>query len=174
MARISGDINIFGKTARVKTLILIRHAESGWQTRGTDKDRILTDKGTRDAAFMAQRLASKNLQPEMFISSPANRAVQTLQYFIKELADGEQAVIEEKLYPGNVRDYQILAEAIPDGIHSALIVGHNPAISEYIREMLQNHYIKMLPGSICAIALHADHWSEISYADKELLFMESP
>lgn len=158
----------------MKTLILVRHAESGWQLSGNDKDRLLTEKGTRDAQLMAKLLSTKQLFPEIFIVSPAKRARQTMEYFMHEQAEGVQEMIEEKLYSGDLSDYFHITETIPESKATALIVAHNPVISNFAHEMMGNSYIQMVPGTVCALQIRTEHWSDISWAEKELMLMESP
>jgi len=62
----------------MKTLFLIRHAKSSWGDAALpDKDRPLNDRGRRDAPKMGERLAKRDVKPDLILSSPAVRALKT-------------------------------------------------------------------------------------------------
>ncbi len=63
----------------MKTLILIRHAKSGWHESGsTDFERSLNHRGLKDGPMMGRRLAARldtgNLKLDGFFCSAARRA----------------------------------------------------------------------------------------------------
>ena len=70
----------------MKTLFLIRHAKSSWDdTALADKDRPLNDRGKRDAPKMGKRLADRDVNPDLILSSPAMRALTTAEIIAKKL-----------------------------------------------------------------------------------------
>jgi phosphohistidine phosphatase len=70
----------------MKTLLLIRHAKSSWDTPSQkDFDRPLNDRGHHDAPAMAERLLDKGIKIDAFISSTANRALTTARYFARSI-----------------------------------------------------------------------------------------
>jgi bisphosphoglycerate-dependent phosphoglycerate mutase len=65
---------------------LIRHAKSSWDdTALPDKDRPLDDRGKRDAPKRGKRLAKRDVQPDLILSSPAMRALTTAKIIAKKL-----------------------------------------------------------------------------------------
>jgi len=70
----------------MKTLLLIRHAKSGWNDPSlSDFDRTLTERGKSDAKMMAKRVKEKSIEIDLFVSSPAKRAKKTAKIFMKGL-----------------------------------------------------------------------------------------
>ncbi len=70
----------------MKTLFLIRHAKSSWDdTALPDKERPLNDRGLRDAPKMGERLAKRDVKPDLILSSPAVRALRTAEIIAKKL-----------------------------------------------------------------------------------------
>jgi len=64
----------------MKTLLLIRHAKSSRDDIALpDKDRPLDERGKRDAPKMGERLAKRDVKPDLILSSPARRALTTAQ-----------------------------------------------------------------------------------------------
>ena len=75
----------------MKTLILVRHAKSSWDAVGLeDFERPLNERGKEDAPLMAKRLKDKKIKPDIFLSSPAKRALKTARYFGKEFGFGKK------------------------------------------------------------------------------------
>ncbi|TFH25152.1 MAG: histidine phosphatase family protein, partial [Bacteroidia bacterium] len=61
-----------------RRLIIIRHAKSSWDHNGLDDiDRPLAERGILNAAEMAKRLQEKGIVPELILTSPASRALNT-------------------------------------------------------------------------------------------------
>src|SRR5437899_11500650 len=90
----------------MKTLFLVRHAKSSWDdTALPDKDRPLNDRGKRDAPKMGERLAKRGVTPDLILSSPAKRALETAQIIAKKL-DYKLAdiVVDERLYATGADD----------------------------------------------------------------------
>ena len=83
----------------MKTLFLIRHAKSSWDdTALPDKDRPLNDRGRRDAPKMGERLAKRDVKPDLILSSPAVRALRTAEIIAKKLDYRRKIVVNERLY----------------------------------------------------------------------------
>ena len=72
-----------------KTLFLVRHAKSSWKEAGlADRERPLSGRGKRDAPRMGARLARRDARPELLVTSPAVRAVQTAEAMAVALGRG--------------------------------------------------------------------------------------
>ena len=68
----------------MKTLLLMRHAKSSWKDSDLkDFDRPLNKKGKKTAPLMGHMIADQELVPDRIISSPAVRARQTVEAFVK-------------------------------------------------------------------------------------------
>jgi hypothetical protein len=65
----------------MKTLILLRHAKSGWDDPGLrDFDRPLNAKGQRAAALVGRNLRAMGLSFDRVLASPAVRVVETIDH----------------------------------------------------------------------------------------------
>ena len=108
-----------------KTLYLVRHAKSDWSTGEADFERPLNKRGRRDAPDMGQRLKENGALPEIICCSPARRASQTL-----ELLDlGINACFDGNIYEATVGDLLGIVQNLPDNAQSAMLIGHNPAMT---------------------------------------------
>ncbi len=65
----------------MKTLIIVRHAKSSWDNPDLkDIERPLNDRGEKDAPKMAKRLKEREITPDLLLSSPAVRAIETCRH----------------------------------------------------------------------------------------------
>ena len=111
-------------------LLVLRHAKSAWDTGArTDFERPLSKRGLRDAPRMGRFLADEGLVPDHVVSSPAERARQTVIAVCAELGFDDGAIRwDERVYhatTGALMD--VLAES-PPGARRVLIAGHNPGL----------------------------------------------
>ena len=84
----------------MKSLLLIRHAKSSWKDPSlTDLQRPLKKRGIRNAREMAERIRDLNLEIQKIISSPARRAVQTLDEMADATGFGQDSVSQKKNRP---------------------------------------------------------------------------
>ena len=54
-----------------RTLVLMRHAKSSWETDDPDLERPLSARGERDAEAAGRLLAERGLAPDVVLLSPA-------------------------------------------------------------------------------------------------------
>ena len=148
----------------MKTLHLLRHAKSAWDQPGlADRERPLNKRGQRDAPRMGAALAAQ-LAPMSCAVSPARRAQLTLEGLCNGWpALGEcQHYTEEDLYTFSADD---LVEwiAAQDEHHQALfLIGHNPALTELVNELVGEVVIDNLPtAGYAELALDIDRWSDL-------------
>ena len=81
----------------MKTLVLIRHAKSSWDSKAeTDFDRPLSDRGRKDAPRIAAFLAGKDLEPNQIVTSPAARALTTARMIAGGIGLEEDRILEDR------------------------------------------------------------------------------
>ncbi len=116
----------------MKTLILVRHAKSSWAEPGlADRDRVLNDRGRRNAPEMGKRLAKRDLKPDVVLSSPATRALATAKLLAEEL-DYKCADIrvDDRLYAAEADVVVEVVRELGDGPKRVMVVGHNPEMTD--------------------------------------------
>jgi phosphohistidine phosphatase len=112
-----------------RRLILLRHAKSDWPE-GPDRDRPLAKRGRRDAPRIGRWLHDRGYQPDVVICSAAARTRQTWELVAPEL-DGSPAVrFEPRAYAASALTLRYLIQELPGRYRAALLVAHNPGLSE--------------------------------------------
>ncbi|MCZ4408440.1 histidine phosphatase family protein [Cryomorphaceae bacterium 1068] len=161
----------------MKTIYFNRHAKSDWSNEGlSDYDRPLNTRGLRDAPKMGKRLTVREENIELFVSSPANRAISTARIMSKEFGyDLENIVEVDRLYLPSVRDFLHSISETDNSYGSIILFAHNPGITDVV-EYLTNESLGNIPT--CGIAKvefsNADSWEEISKGTGQLVFFDYP
>jgi phosphohistidine phosphatase len=116
-------------------VILVRHAEAvnlGEDGVSTDFDRHLTPHGREQAAKLAAAFKSRGVLPSVVVSSPLVRAKQTAEPLLATLATPtKEPMLCDYLAAGEMRRRKLTK--FVEGLHAdvAVLVGHNPDLSEY-------------------------------------------
>jgi phosphohistidine phosphatase len=119
-----------------RTLVLLRHAKAETPGAERDFDRKLTDRGETDADAAGAWLADERIHPDLVFCSPAARTRQTWQGVSIALAQvhagggAPEVRYERELYGAGPTEVFDLLRTIPDTVHTVLVVGHNPTVSE--------------------------------------------
>jgi phosphohistidine phosphatase len=143
----------------MKTLYLIRHAKSDWDTTvKRDIERPLNERGLRDATMMAKQLQGLNFKPSILFCSPAQRTVTTSELITKDM----QIIFEKKIYEASLQELTKLIDEFPDEHSEVALIGHNPSMT-YLSNYLTGEFINSIPTcSVIKIELEINSWKEIT------------
>ncbi|MFO7813899.1 MAG: histidine phosphatase family protein [Pelovirga sp.] len=159
----------------MKKLTLIRHAKSDWNSGvARDFDRPLNRRGKKAAPLMAGRILHRGSVPDLLVSSPAQRAVETAVLLADELElPQEQIVYQQNIYEATPLTLVDIVRGLPDVEHIALI-GHNPGLSE-LGLWLCIQAPEWLPTcAVLELELAVADWSAVSSGCATLLYYDYP
>jgi phosphohistidine phosphatase len=148
----------------VKELYLIRHAKSSWDyPQLKDFDRPLNERGEEDAPLMGKVLKENNILPQLILSSPAKRALNTAQIIAKALGYPSSKIEElHSIYHGEMATLMDLLNGIDNQYETVFVFGHNPTFT-YLAEELGGEYIGNLPTcGVVGIRFEIDDWALLS------------
>ena len=121
-------------------LYLLRHAKSSWESYEDDHERVLSDRGRKDACTLGEYLCKNNINFENTLCSSSHRTRETISII--------NTVSPHSIHEINYLDslYHASSNKIKEIIQnhdnkSLLIVGHNPGISELISDLLKSNII---------------------------------
>lgn len=144
----------------MKTLLVMRHAKSSWADPGqADHDRPLNERGRRDAPRMGLWLAEQGLAPDAILCSSAARARETAEA-VADASGADAPAVRPMLYGGDVEDYLAELRRLGDDVDVALIVGHNPTVSELV-DALADAEEAMPTAAVAHLALPVARWTEL-------------
>ena len=112
-----------------RRLILLRHAKSDWPD-VPDRDRPLAKRGRRDAPRIGRWLHEHGYQPDVVVVSDAARTRQTWDLVAPELGGSPAVRFEPRAYAASALTLLYLAQELPARYRTALLIGHNPGLSE--------------------------------------------
>lgn len=148
----------------MKELILVRHAKSDWANESVkDIDRHLNDRGYADAYQLSQWYKSEFSLPDLMVSSPATRAMNTAYIFARTFRMPEaQIMVHGDLYESTLQEYLKVISGIDKKISRLMMFGHNPAITNLTNELNKDLMFENVPTcGIIKIGFPYDSWKEV-------------
>jgi phosphohistidine phosphatase len=160
----------------MKTLYLVRHAKSSWDNAGiSDFERPLNDRGLQSAPSMAGLLKENQVRPDIIISSPATRAIETAVIFCEVLGHDADTIRQHiEIYEGGVRNLQKIVQHIPDNCRVAMIFGHNPTMTEFSNFLTGKHIDNIVTCGIVRIDFGLQSWNEVTMNSGSMVSYDFP
>ena len=147
----------------MKTLLLLRHAESSWKNLTLeDHDRPLNKRGSREAPQAGEFLRESDLVPDAIVSSSSVRAQSTASLVVENCGRQVFVSIDPRVYLADlgtlitvVQDYSSVAQRL-------LVIGHNPGLEQLV-EQLTGEYRKLPTTALAHISLPISDWDELRH-----------
>ena len=161
----------------MKTLILVRHAKSSWNDQAQrDIDRPLNDRGRHDAPLMADRMLARGVCPQRILSSPALRTVSTAEIFANHLSIPNELIHHERqIYLASSGHLLNLIKHQDDNIDSIMLVGHNPALTDFFNDLCATARLDNMPTCCVAeLIIDISSWSDLEFGKAELQEIDYP
>ncbi len=152
----------------MKTLLLFRHAKSDWANDLPDFDRPLNARGQKAAERMGRWMKQAHIQPEWIVSSPARRALETVQGLRQHLDIPDTLVhFDERLYLADVAALLEVAARCPQDMDDIMLMGHNPGMDELLTFLCGPNLPRSKKGKLMATATLAqvslpDDWQQLT------------
>jgi phosphohistidine phosphatase len=166
----------FTKLLCVKSLLLVRHAKSSWSnTNLADFDRPLNDRGNRDAPTMAKRLMAKGISIDLYLTSPAKRALQTAQHFLATMkAEKHQLKLAPELYQAEMADFYAAINGQANHHSVVAIFSHNPGITQMAGSLGIANIDDMPTCAIFGVHALCNDWAKFEAAEKRYWMFDYP
>jgi phosphohistidine phosphatase len=146
-----------------KNLFLIRHAHAESNDEIRDFDRKLTPRGLVDATEMSKRLLHHDISPELILSSPATRAMNTAKLFAENLSIPFNKIQPENtIYEASRNTLLSLITHIDNKYSTVALFGHNPGISDLLN-YLSNNSIRIIPtAGVVQLKFDTENWGMVT------------
>jgi len=162
----------------VKTLYVIRHAKSSWDSPfSDDHDRPLNDRGKRDAPRMGKRLKEKEIHPGIMVSSTAKRALSTAKRIAKVLGYPKDNIKTDRgLYHADEVTTLNIVQELKDNVDTAMIFSHNPGLTDFVNSLMDGELdIDNVPTcGVVAFKFDVESWSDVQWGTGKILFFDYP
>lgn len=163
-----------------RELLLLRHGKSDWETGREDLHRPLVERGREAARRIGVWLPQHDMVPDLVISSPAARALETARKCCKTMGLRPQDIQQEReVYLAEVDDLLEVVTACPAKAKRVMLVGHNPGLEEFLLYLTADRIEipadgKLLPtGTLARLRMPHD-WSNLPRGCAELLNLVRP
>ncbi len=161
----------------MKTLYLVRHSKAISSESGVnDFKRALTKRGVDDAKTMSKRLGKKRIAPNILISSPADRALETAHIFATEFDyPVRNILLKEEIYGGGAAEIRHLLTQLDDSDDVAMLFGHEPALSNLAALLLsETEGLEMRTTGVVGIGFETASWQALGEQTGILLLFDFP
>ncbi len=161
----------------MKRLVLVRHAKTEVIRYDiTDYQRSLKERGINDSKLIANKLLLKDIIPNLIVSSPANRAIETTLLFADILKYPTEKIVKiDDLYDGfTTQEFLDMLNELGENHETVMIVGHNPSI-EYLAFNLTEEFYEAVPTcTVIGIEFDIKKWSDLEVRTGQISFFEYP
>ena len=112
---------------------MLRHAKSDWPEGVPDHDRPLAKRGRRDAPKVGRWLIRHGYLPDVVVCSTAQRTRETWDLVGANLNSAKPDVtFDPRAYGASAQTLLYLARELPERCRTALLIAHNPGVSEFV------------------------------------------
>ncbi len=160
----------------MKTIYLVRHAKAALgNPNNPDMDRPLLEKGLKRTKRIIDFLHSEMTSVDLIISSPAVRALETAKVLAYALNYPIEEIKQERaIYFGDAEKIGDQFYDISPSINYLMVVGHNPAITNFANLFLPHPIDYLSTSGVVCIELDTDNWEEVLIAKHNIKFLATP
>ncbi len=160
----------------MKRLLIVRHAKSSWEfSQLSDFERPLNSRGEKDVPDMAERVNQHSFNPQLLISSPANRAIATAKGFAKALGIPDADIIQdENHYHASSERLRSIIKKFDNEFDRIMIFGHNPGLTYLINELSGFRLDNLPTCGVCGIEFKVDSWADVKKGIGRKFFYDFP
>lgn len=160
----------------MKQLTILRHAKSSWDLpEMEDIYRPLNARGVKNAYAIGDELAIRGVFPDVVITSPAVRAMNTAIIISRKLDFPlERIESNQRLYEASVADILDVIASVENSISHLMVVAHNPTLTMLINRMQKKPLDNLPTCGVYHLELDISSWSEIYDAKGKVQFALFP
>ncbi|MFO7977826.1 MAG: histidine phosphatase family protein [Bacteroidales bacterium] len=160
----------------MKTLYIVRHGKSSWEDAGIqDFERPLLPTGKKRTLRIADHLLKRPVMPDLIVSSHAVRAFETASLLAGTFNYPRHKIqVESAVYHHGVEGLWSLIFSLPDDKHHVMVVGHNPALTQFVNGLLDRAIDYLPTSAVASFSFFTNHWNEVMLVDKKTNFLIYP
>lgn len=159
----------------MKTLLVMRHAKSDWgAAAASDHQRPLAPRGVMAARRMGEFIAEAGAIPDLIVSSPAVRALTTVELASEAGRWACPIVTAPELYASNPARVLEIVAAVDGGPTRVLIAGHEPTWSSLVGGLIGGGRVRMPTAATACIDFAVNAWDRIEWGRGELRWLVIP
>ena len=133
-------------------LYFLRHGKAGSPRPSHDDSRELSERGKKALRAAAPLWRRLHLRPDVVISSPLTRALQTAEIFCEAMSG--QPIVDDRLRPGASWGQLARAMAEHPDARRVMFVGHEPDLSSAIVQLTGAASVRMRKGGVACLEFY--------------------
>ncbi len=158
----------------MKTLLLLRHGKSDWDTDyGADHERPLAKRGVKAAKRIGKFLTAIDEIPDLVVSSTAVRAATTADLASRAGGWDTEMSTTRDLYEASPAGVVDALRGLPDRVSSVMLVGHEPTWSSSV-SVFTGANCRFPTAAVCRIDFERDRWADVSFGGGQLIWLVVP
>ncbi len=158
----------------MKKVYIIRHAKSSWKDLNLDDfDRPLNKRGMSNAPLMGSKLKSKNIVPDMVISSSALRTKLTAEIITQKVGFSKGILFSKDLYESSATVIYDKLSNLDDEHKIVFLFGHNTGINEFVEKYI-DFYDNVPTCGVVEIEFNCFSWKDIDKENAKLVSFDYP
>lgn len=160
----------------MKTLFINRHAKSSWKFENlNDFDRPLNQRGIKAAEFMAGKLKDRGEEFDLIVTSPANRAISTSEFYADKFGYDPKLIEEaHSMYHADHGTLLTIIDNMPDNFNKIILFGHNPGLTNLANVLTGDTLGNIPTGGIIKINFDVDSWQDVTPGSGAMEFFDYP
>lgn len=162
----------------MKRLTLMRHARAELKHSKpvADFERPLDRRGVAEIANMSERLLSQELIPDLILTSPALRAVQSAESVARTLGLAMRRVQrDDRLYLATAEELLAVLRDLGPQVAHAMLVGHNPGLTELARRLTADPSLgELATAAVATMSFDATSWRRLEAGAAREVVHDSP
>ena len=122
----------------------------------------------------AERLAKRDVKPDLILSSPAMRALKTAEIIAKKLDyKRKDIVVDDRLYAVGADELLDVIHKLGDKLERVMLFGHNPELTE-LAHRLSSEITHMPTCAVAEFTFDAKSWSNIGKVKPAKVALDYP
>ncbi|AZQ44632.1 SixA phosphatase family protein [Nonlabens ponticola] len=147
----------------MKKLILIRHGKSSWDLNVRDYDRVLQQRGVEDGHLIGKALLKTSLKPDLIMSSPAARALQTATIVTEYLDYNLSSLkLNRSLYTFDSNELAVAIKEVTNEVDTLLVFSHNHGLTEFANQYGSTRFDNVPTTGVVVIDFDIPKWSDLT------------
>lgn len=169
------DGDLLLETEDMKTILIMRHAKSDWQSKSeSDHDRPLNHRGRLASRSMGSFLSTLRQVPQNVLVSSATRARSTVDLAVGAGAWRCPIVITPELYSQSPDRILNIIQGQNNSIDSLMLAGHEPTSSSMLSDFVGGGSFPFPTAAIARIDFPIDVWTRIDFGLGQLKWFVTP
>jgi phosphohistidine phosphatase len=113
---------------------------------------------------LATKLIKKEIRFDLILTSPAIRAITTAQIISNQLHHKQRCLeVDKNLYQADSTTLLTIARKLHKKIKSAMLVGHNPALEDFVL-LIAGESVSMQTCALIELSFEFKDWKELNKA----------